>query len=174
MKTLLQHMIEQTPKCNVDLETVKTELEKTVNHVQDVTFGVYSEYKSWIDVEYIDDKTLKQFYYGIKQNAITFQFKIEANSCALVGSGHVYISPYDSENEYKYFAMRSIKEMAKEVGVSTRKFKFKDEKDLAKKITKMSNELFGVALAYCGGDLKQLIENHQGTIETSLKDAYKK
>jgi hypothetical protein len=107
-------------------------------------------------------------------NAFAFEFKIEGTSCSIVRSGHVYISPYDSENGYKYFAMRSVKDMAKEVGVSTRKFKFKDEKDLAKKIAKMSNELFGVALAYCGGDLKQLIENHQGTIGTSLKDAYKK
>lgn len=174
MKTLLQHMIEQTPKVNLDLEMVKTELEKSVKHAQDVTFGSYSEYSSWIDVNYIDDKTLKQFYHGIKQNAIIFQFLIEGNSCALVSSGHIYISPYDREHDYQYFAMRGVKEMAKEVGVSTRKFKFKDEKDLAKKIAKMSNELFGVALAYCGGDLKQLIENHQGTIETSLKDAYKK
>lgn len=174
MKTLLQHMIEQTPKCNVDLETVKKELEKTVNHVQDVTFGVYSEYNSWIQINYIDDKTLRDFYHGQPMNAFSFEFQIEGTSCSLDRSGHVYISPYDREHDYKYMAMRGTKDMAKEVGVSTRKFKFKDEKDLAKKIAKMSNELFGVALAYCGGDLKQLIENHHGTIETSLKDAYKK
>ena len=123
----------------IDLKAVITELEKTVKGYYEIK--PIHKFGATILINYIDPENLKKNYYGQMDNAITLYYNIDDNGrvCELYRSGHLAVSPYDSKHEYKYFVMCNIKRMAKNAGVNVRKFSYKDEKDLAKKITKMAN-----------------------------------
>lgn len=171
MKTITE-FIKEGLNNGIAFEILITELEKTVKGYYEIKH--IHNFGDEILINYINPDNLKKNYHGQMLNAIRLCYDIDGGVCELYRSGHLALSPYDREHDYKYLAMRNMKEMAKKAGVNVRKFGFKDEKDLAKKITKMANEIYDVCLAYCGGDEKQFLEDHTGTIDVDIKDAYKK
>jgi hypothetical protein len=166
-----------------ELRYIENELMKTLKHFEKVSIeqkkydyirGGYCVVRIYI--EYVNDKHIRMNDRNrITQNRLQFWFKIEGSSCEYEMGGHMWLSPYDKEGKYSHFAMRGTKDLAKEAGVSVRKFKFKDAKDLVKKLSTMVNGIFDVAYAYCGGpdtDVDEFIAHNRGTINTDIKTAY--
>ena len=172
MKTISEYIREGLDASSLDFELVVGELERGVKNYYEIKH--INNFGDEILINYIDPENLKKNYHNIMLNAVRLCFSVENGVCELYRSGHLNLSPYDREHDYKYFAMRHMIEIAKKAGVSVRKFRYKDEKDLVKKITKMANEIYDVCLAYCGGDEKKFLEDHTGTIDVDIKDAYKK
>ena len=172
MKTIREYIREGLNDSGVNFEYVVSELERGVKNYYEIKH--IDNFGDEILINYIDPENLKKNYHGQILNAVRLCFEVDNGVCELYRSGHLGISPYDSEHDYKYFAMRNMIELSKKAGVNVRKFRYKDENDLVKKITKMANEIYDVCLAYCGGDEKQFLEAHTGTIDVDIKDAYKK
>lgn len=113
----------------------------------------------------------KNYPNGIEENAIRFIYRFFFNTSTLEYSpGHamIWLSPYDKENDYKYHAMRSADNLAKECGTGRfRKSKAKDEADVAVKIAKHLNKVMDIVNTYTGG-----YPYKEGIIDTSIVDAY--
>ena len=82
---------------------------------------------------------------------------------------HCNLSPYDKANEYKHYAMRSVKDLGKECKVNFRKFDLKDEKNIVEKLAKYLNSIMEVIQVYTGG-----YPYKDGILETSLKETFEK
>ena len=151
---------------------MENKLREKINLVEKVEINNATSTLTFITIDYVSDENLRLYYNNIDLNSLRLVFKIEGNACSISSAGHIYISPYDKANDYKYYAMRGMRDLAKECGISIRKFRFKNEDDLINKIAKMSNEIFNCCLLYCGGIVDNLIKFHKGVIEKPLKEVY--
>ena len=114
----------------------------------------------------------EDYPHGLMQNSCLFRFyySFPSGVLELMSAPHMYLSPYDREHGYKYMAMRSATDLAKECGVAKfRKTHVKDMKDLAAKITKYVNLVMPIVDCYTGG-----YPYHQSELTVSIADAYKK
>lgn len=93
--------------------------------------------------------------YGISLNSIfmDFRFDLKEKKITIFNYGHIWLSPSDKEREeYKYFAMRSMVEIASEKGVKKfRKYSIKNPADAAEKIAKYYGEVMKAVTEYTGG-----------------------
>lgn len=106
---------------------------------------------------------------NLLMNAVVFRFNNISDKMDLDWFPHFKLSPYDKANEYKYFAMRSAKDLGKECKVNFRKFDLKDEKNIVEKLAKYLNSIMEVIQVYTGG-----YPYHDGILEISLKEAFEK
>lgn len=105
-------------------------------------------------------------------NAIVFRFDSiseKNDKMDLAWFPHFNLSPYDKANEYKHFAMRSVKDLGKECKVNFRKFDMKDEKNIVEKLAKYLNSIMEVIQVYTGE-----YPYKDGILEISLKEAFEK
>lgn len=152
-------------------ELIKNELYNKLNikpeyiKVQYVNTSIFKDYL-FIDVNYN-----KECDYPHNQllNAIMFKFDNIDNKMNLLWFPHCNLSPYDKANEYKHYAMRSVKDLGKECKVNFRKFDMKDEKNIVEKLAKYLNSIMEVIQVYTGG-----YPYKDGILETSLKEAFEK
>lgn len=111
----------------------------------------------------IDALDPKDYPNGIMDNSVYLSFAIDydTHKVELQGTGHTYLSKRDlATPKYRYYAMKSIVNVAIDKGVKKfRKAKFKDSKDLAKKIATYYNDVMRCVNDYTGGyPYKQGIE----------------
>lgn len=116
--------------------------------------------KAWgSDLQFIriDALNTEDYPNGIAENSIYIQFAINyaTHKVELHGSGHVYLSPKDLQlPQYKYLAMKSVVNVGVDKGIKKfRKSKFKDGKDLAKKLATYYNSVMECVNEYTGGYL---------------------
>lgn len=114
--------------------------------------------KGWNNnIYYITFEALKSADYpnGIKENGIYICFQIDTNLNKVErhSNGHVWLNTQDKLREiYKYYAMRSIIDIAEEEGIKKfRKCKYKDNKDLFDKIYRYFNDVMEKVNNYTGG-----------------------
>lgn len=132
------------------LEIVATELKNLCPLAVNI---IVTNHKGW-DTKYIriDALHAKDYPNMIDDNSIFMEFKIVDNSVEVFRCGHVYLSPYDRANDFKYYAMRGMRCLALEGGVKKmRKGKYKTAQDLAKKLAKTFNDTMQVVERYTGG-----------------------
>lgn len=111
----------------------------------------------------IDALEPKDYPNGIANNSVFLEFAIDFKECKveLHNEGHIYLSPKDlATPKYKYYAMKSMHDVAVDKGFKKfRKSKFKNEKDLANKISTYYNKIMEYVIEYTGGyPYKQGIE----------------
>lgn len=105
---------------------------------------------------------------GIETNSCFFDFFDSGSGFSIHHEPHIYLSPYDLEHDHKYLAMRGVKDMFKECGISYfRKFAYKDEKTTAKKIADFVSKAMDLVDCYTNG-----YPYHRSELNISLKDAY--
>lgn len=92
---------------------------------------------------------------NIADNSIFLEFEINLadSKIELNRSGHIWLSPSDkASEEYKYFAMKSMVDVAVDMGVKKfRKSKFKTVDDAVKKMNDYYNMVMECVEKYTGG-----------------------
>lgn len=155
-------------------ELIKNELYNKLNIKPEYIKVQYGNSSILRNNLFIDVNYNKECDYPHNQlaNAIVFRFNniSEKNDkMDLAWFPHFNLSPYDKANEYKHYAMRSVKDLGKECKVNFRKFDMKDEKNIVEKLAKYLNSIMEVIQVYTGG-----YPYKDGILETSLKEAFEK
>lgn len=124
----------------------------TANHIS-ASFSDFCPYLQFITFDALDPKDYPN---GIDKNSvfITFQINYQTKKVELHSFGHCWLSPKDKQHpKYKYYAMRSMVDIAKE-DYNVAKFRkqtFKDEKDLFNRMEKYYKAVMTAIKAYTGG-----------------------
>lgn len=152
-------------------ELIKNELYNKLNIKPEYIKVQYGNTSIFKDNLFIEVNYNKECDYPHNQllNAIMFKFDNIDNKMDLLWFPHCNLSPYDKANEYKHYAMRSVKDLGKECKVNFRKFDMKDEKNIVEKLAKYLNNIMEVIQVYTGG-----YPYKDGILETSLKEAFEK
>lgn len=102
----------------------------------------------------VDALYKKDYPNNIDDNSMFMEFHVDLSLGKLefFRGGHVWLSPYDAENDFKYYAMRGILSISNEYGVKKfRKCNVKNETDIINKISKSFNETMESIIYYTGG-----------------------
>lgn len=152
-------------------ELIKDELYNKLNIKPEyikVLYGTTSIFRNNLFIEVNYNKEC-DYPHNQLLNATVFKFDNVEDKMDLSWSPHFNLSPYDKANDYKYFAMRNVKDLGKECKVNFRKFDLKDEKNIVEKLAKYLNSIMEVIQIYTGG-----YPYKDGILEISLKEAFEK
>lgn len=113
--------------------------------------GIYAPMQ-FIKIDALDPK---DFPNGITDNSIFLKFCIDyaERKVEIRNVGHVWLSPKDLKTDkYRYLCMKGVTDVATDMGNKKfRKSKFKDAKDLAKKMATYYNKVMECVTIYTGG-----------------------
>lgn len=135
-----------------DIRDNATSDRTTAKHVLTDKAGGFCPYLKFIRLDALDKEDYPNH---IADNSIYLEFSVDlfTHKVEMHRDGHVWLSEKDLQREpYKYLAMRSMTDIAKEKGVKTfRKQGFKNTDDLIKKITAYYKQVMQAVTEYTGG-----------------------